>query len=99
MASATTETVYFVLLPDLSCFRCSCPSVTEILLFLWPLFFVAASRNAPSLKARSFKSPLWTSARREVELSGPVEISPPWSRRGELDRPSKHLVAHNGETV
>eukprot|EP00904_Undaria_pinnatifida_P000588 jgi/Undpi1/1052/HiC_scaffold_10.g04515.m1 len=56
----------------------------DLLLLLWPIFFVAATREDPHLKARSFRKSIARGSERVVGLSQPVRMSLSLRRRRDL---------------
>ena len=56
----------------------------DLLLLLWPVFFVAATRQDPHLKVRNFKKAVTRGSQRMVEFSEPVRLSLSSKRRSAL---------------
>ncbi|CAM9308303.1 unnamed protein product, partial [Laminaria digitata] len=58
----------------------------DLLLLLWPFFFVAAARQDPHLKVRNFRKSITRGSERVVGFSQPVLLSSSLRRRSELAR-------------
>lgn len=70
----------------------------DLLLLLWPVFFVAATRQDPHLKVRNFKKSVTRGSQRMVDFSEPVRVSLSSRRHRELaKRAGQNSAACTGE--
>lgn len=62
------------------------PLATDLLLLLWPVFFVAATRQNPHLKVRNFRKSVTRGSQHILNFSKPVRVSVSARHRRELAR-------------
>lgn len=77
------------------CFRCR----ADLLLLLWPVFFIAAAREDPHLKARNFRKSVAKGSERVVSLSKPVLRPSSLERHGGLSTSGSGLSATRRTTA
>ena len=74
------------------------PRVADLLLLLWPVFFVAVARQDPHLKVRNFKKSMKEGSENVVRFVQPVRLSSSLRRRNELGkRAGQQTAADTGE--